>query len=71
MLMRPIDRLDLGLLAAMLAAFALVLLIEPLRDFYLLERPPVRVVATTLATVAAGIVAWALVVGGRRHINPG
>jgi len=71
MLMRPIDRLDLGLLLAMLGAFALVLLIEPLRDFYLLERPPAGVVVTTLATVGAGIVAWAIVVGSRRHINPG
>ncbi len=71
MLMRPIDRLDLGLLLAMLAAFALVLTIEPFRDFYLLERPPVKVVATTLGTVALGIGAWALVVGSRRHINPG
>ncbi|MFW2332465.1 HAD-IC family P-type ATPase [Ilumatobacter sp.] len=71
MLMRPIDRLDLGLLLAMLAAFALVLMIEPLRDFYLLERPPAKVVATTLGTVALGIGAWALVVGSRRHINPG
>ncbi len=71
MLMRPIDRLDLGLLAAMLGAFALVLLIEPLRDFYLLERPPVEVLAMTLGTVAVGIAAWAVVVGSRRHINPG
>jgi magnesium-transporting ATPase (P-type) len=71
MLMRPIDLLDLGLVSAMLFAFALVLTIEPLRDFYLLERPPTRVIATTLGAVAGGVAVWAAVLGSRRHINPG
>ncbi len=55
-LMHPVDRLDLLLLAALVGAFVLSLTVAPIRDFYLLDWPPAAVWASTAATVGAGTV---------------
>lgn len=55
-LMHPVDRLDLLLLAALVGAFVLSLTVAPIRDFYRLDWPPVDVLASTALTVGVGVV---------------
>ena len=55
-LMHPVDRLDLLLLAALVAAFVISLVVTPIRDFYRLDWPPVAVWMSTVASVGIGIV---------------
>lgn len=62
MLMRPIDRFDAVLLAALGALFVAVLWVDPARDFYRLDRPPPVALGATVAVVVAGVVGSNLVV---------
>lgn len=55
-LMHPADRLDLSLLAILVAAFVISLAVAPIRDFYRLDWPPVDVLASTALTVGVGVV---------------
>ncbi len=50
---RPLNPLRRLLLAAMAAAFAVVLLVPSLRAFFALDLPPLQVATTTMALVAA------------------
>ncbi|NNE10959.1 MAG: HAD-IC family P-type ATPase [Ilumatobacter sp.] len=67
-LMRPVDSFDGALLVALGAIFVSALVIEPVRDFYRLDWPPVRVLVATLVVVAAGVLASriAMRAAGRR-----
>ena len=52
-LVRPLDRLEAGLLIVLLAALALLLIPSPVAEFYALRLPPPRTTGIMLASLAA------------------
>jgi len=54
-LVRPVNRLEAGLIIALGAILALMLVPSPLADFYALRLPPPRTTALVLALLAATI----------------
>ena len=65
-LMRPIDPFDAVLLGVLGALFLAVLMVEPVRDFYRLDRPPTDALVATFAVVAAGVVTSAFALRAAR-----
>jgi magnesium-transporting ATPase (P-type) len=61
MLCRPLTPIRAGLVAALTVAFVPVLALAPLRRFFELQVPPIRVLLAAAAIAAAGIVALEVV----------
>jgi cation-transporting ATPase E len=69
-LMRPVDAFDAGLLAGLGGLFVAVLAIDPVRDFYRFEWPPVRVLVAAAAVVVAGMFASSAAMSALRTRRP-